>query len=758
MRTIPLIAGLLLMCTAASPIASSTELVPLLMTAQDVTDAGQVQVIVKFRRTRVQDRAPVIDDSDVASLAGRTGVALRQARRIESRLRVLEIGTLAAPGSVGAALERLRADPDVQYAELDRRRHAHALPDDTLFPGQWYLQNAVDAPSAVDAVSAWDVSTGSTGVVIAVLDTGVRYTHPDLATAGAGGRLLPGFDFVSDQKIANDGDGWDPDASDPGDWVTDGDIASLPFGSCQASDSSWHGTRVSGIIGARSNNALGVSGLGWHGWILPVRVLGKCGGFDSDITAAMLWAGGIPVDGAPANPYPARIINLSLGGGDTCPQNYQDAIDRLRMRGVLVVASVGNEGSIVETPANCAGVAGIGAIRHVGTKVGFSNLGPGVAVSAPGGNCVNVGAGEPCLYSIDTTTNLGATTPTTDTYTDQFHFNVGTSFSAPIVSGIAGLMLGVNGRLSTTQLIARLQEGAKKPFPASSDPAVPVCHVPTGSSDLQISECVCTTQTCGAGMANAQGAVQAALRPVVAIALPGNVSPGQDVVLHAGGSGAACGRVISAYAWSIVNGGATPPGIVGANTDTAVVVAPASGSFTVRLTVTDDAGRQDSADVVVTATAAATTAPSSVGAIACLAPVVAISLAPVSATVQAGGGTQAFAASVANAVDGGILWYVNDVLGGNAVAGTVSATGVYTAPASLPNPATVTVKAVPVADATRYASATVTITSPPTPGGSGGGGGGGGGGAAGPFVLLVALAACRRRRRSARAGHAAVGG
>ncbi len=744
MKTTSLIAGLLL-AIAACASTSATESVPLAVPTLDLGEDGQVRVIVKLRGTaRAQGAGPATEDPEVASIAGRTGVALRQIRRIESRLRVLDLGVLAAPGSIEPALEALRADPNVQYAELDRRRHAHAIPDDTLFPGQWYLQDAVTTPSAVDAVRAWDISTGSTGVVIAVLDTGVRLEHPDLALAGVGGRLLPGYDFITDRKIANDGDSWDLDASDPGDWVTSSEASSLPLGGCQASDSSWHGTRVSGIIAARSNNALGVSGLGWNDWILPVRVLGKCGGFDSDIVAAILWSAGIPVDGAPTNPYPARIVNLSLGGGDTCPRNYQDAIDRLRARGVLVVASVGNEGSIVEAPANCAGVAGIGAIRHAGTKVGFSNLGPAVALSAPGGNCVNVGPGEPCLYSIDTTSNLGTTTPTIDTYTSQYHINVGTSFSAPIVSGIAGLMLAANGRLSTTQLISRLREGARKPFPTSSDPTVPVCHVPTGSGDVQVSECVCTTETCGAGMANAQGAVQAALRPVAAVSVPGSVSPGQDVILRGAGSGAACGRAIGGFAWSIVNGGPTPPGIVGGNTDTAVVVAPASGSFTVRLTVTDDLGRQDAADVIVTATAALTSAPASAGAVACLPPIAAISLSPLAATVQASVGTQAFSASVANAGNGGVTWYVNDVPGGNTVFGTISPAGLYTAPASRPDPATVTVKAVPAADATRYASASLTITSAPSTGG--GGGGGGGGGAVGPFMLLlVALAACRRR-------------
>jgi serine protease len=754
MRKLIFLPGLLLVAAIGAS-AYAGGYAPAHAAATEAGDTGAVRVIVRFRsESRRPDVLATTDERDVAALASRTGVALRPTRSIQTGLRVIEVGTLAAPGSVAAALAALRADPDVQYAELDQRRHAHALPDDPLFlgqsvqSGQWYMQNDGSTPSAVDAVGAWDIVTGSTGVVIAVLDTGVRYDHPDLMLAYGGGRLLPGYDFVSDTRVANDGDGRDGDASDPGDWVTTADVGKLPFSGCQASDSSWHGTRVSGIIGARSNNSLGVSGLTWSGWILPVRVLGKCGGADSDIVSAMLWAGGVPVSGAPANPYPARIINLSLGGGTSCPQSYQDAIGQLRTRGVLVVASVGNEGSLVETPANCPGVAGIAAIRHVGTKVGFSNLGPGVALAAPGGNCVYTGVGQPCLYSIATTTNFGTQAPATNGYTDQFNFNVGTSFSAPIVAGIAGLMVAVNGRLSTSQLIARLQEGATRPFPTSSDPTVPVCHVPTSASDLQAFECVCTTQTCGAGMANANGAVQAALRPVAAVAVPAIVAPGLNLELRGSGSGAACNHSVVSYSWAIVNGGATPPGIVGASTDTATVVAPSSGSFTIRLAITDDAGRQDSADVVIGPTSAVTSAPPTAGTVACpptitvISPV-AVAISPTAATVRAGGGTRAFTATVSNAPDASVNWFVNDVPGGEVTLGTISPAGLYAAPAVVPVPATVTIKAVSVVDPTRSASATVTITSQSTKGGSGGGGG-----AADPlalFLLLLAGAALARR-------------
>ena len=154
----------------------------------------------------------------------------------------------------------------------------------------------------------------------------------------------------------------------------------------------------------------------------------------------------------------------------------RSVISQLAARGVLVVASAGNEGGPVGSPANCAGVAAVTGLRHAGTKVGFASLGPQVAVSAPGGNCVNT-SGGPCLFSIDTTYNTGTQAPGSHGYTNQTNVNVGTSFSAPIVAGIAGLMAGANGNLGSEQLIARLREGATTPFPVSADPAVPMCHI-----------------------------------------------------------------------------------------------------------------------------------------------------------------------------------------------------------------------------------------------------------------------------------------
>ena len=588
-------------------------------------DEGAQRILVKLRGTaaRTASAASSTAPDAIGALAARSHLSLMSNRHIVSGLHALRVQPQIGGQPLVETLAVLRADPAVEYAEPDQRRYAHTIPNDPLFTGEWFLQ--ANQPAAINAVGAWDVTTGSAGIVIAELDTGIRFDHPDLRNPGAN-RLLPGYDFVSADPsgqflTANDGDGRDADPSDPGDWISQSDTQTTQFKSCDVANSSWHGTRVAGILGALTNNSTGLAGITWSDWILPVRVLGKCGGYDSDIMAAMVWAAGVHVDGVPDNRYPARIINMSLGSTGSCPAGYSQVIGQLKSMGVLVVVSAGNEGGPVDAPANCSGAAGIAGLRQVGTKVGFSSLGPEIALSAPGGNCVNT-SGGPCLFSIDTTTNTGTTLPGTNTYTDQTNFDVGTSFSAPIVAGIAGLMLAVNGNLNSSQLIARLQEGATKPFPVSTDPSIPQCHVPTSETDLQTAECSCTTQVCGAGMANAQGAVAAALRPIAAIAVPASVAAGTNVILDGSGSAGACNHTIASYAWTVVSPATNPPAVQNANTASATIIAPvAPSTYTLRLTVTDDAGRSDSADVVVTSASASSTAAASAGSNACPTPI-----------------------------------------------------------------------------------------------------------------------------------------
>ena len=543
----------------------------------------------------------------VEDLGRRAGLKTRSLRRLAPGLELVELASLPAGQTLDSALARLRADPDVEFAEPDARMRPHRVPGDPGFPGQWFLQASTPGPdgptaSAVDATAAWDVTTGDPGVVVAVLDTGVRFDHPDLGRVQEGGALLPGYDFVGTEsggtaRTANDGDGWDPDPSDPGDWVSSQDRERAQFSACAVEDSSWHGTRVAGMLAGLTDNATGIAGVGWDTRILPVRVLGKCGGFTSDIITAMRWAAGLTVEGVPNNPTPARILNLSLGGEGPCSSAYQAAVDDVTARGVLVIASAGNDGSTVDQPANCRGVVSVTGVRHVGTKVGFANLGPDVTVAAPGGNCVNIGFGEPCLYSLDTTTNLGQTTPGLDGYTDRVgNINVGTSFASPIVAGIAALMHAVNGQLTVEETVERLRATAS-PFLVSADPTVPTCRIPADSGDQQLSECSCTATTCGAGLANAAAAVADAQRPVAIVSAPARADAGATIVLEGDGSAAANGRSVTAYAWTLLSGATALSAADGSRTS---FVAPGvSGDVIVRLTVTDDQGRSDVADAKI---------------------------------------------------------------------------------------------------------------------------------------------------------------
>ena len=481
--------------------------------------------------------------------------------------------------AVQDAERRVRLNPQVASVEPDVRLKRLATPNDPYYTDgiQWHLRTPAEGgAAALNLPPAWERTRGSAAQVVAVVDSGALYGHPDLA-----GKLLPGYDLISDLDTSNDGDGRDPDASDPGDWITSSEAGSGRYPLCPAEDSSWHGSFIAGEIAAATHNGLGVAGVGWDTRVQPVRVSGKCGAWLSDVVEGIRWAAGLPVSGVPTNPTPARVINVSFGGSSSCNSAYQTAIDDAGAAGSLVVVAAGNENGALTRPADCAGVLAVGAARQDGLKTYYSSYGPNVGIMAPGGP----GAADtgPRLYS---TSNAGLRGPGEHIYDSKD----GTSFASPLAAGVAALMLSVNPALTPAQLISRIQSGAR-PFPSSA--AYPTCRVGMPAS----SACNCTRETCGPGLLDAEGALRLALSPSAVIAPIGSVPAGSTVTLDGRGSAAVAGASIASYQWSQVSG--SPVGIRDAGAPVASVSLPdARGDWVFRLLVTDTLGR--SADNYVT--------------------------------------------------------------------------------------------------------------------------------------------------------------
>jgi serine protease len=405
-------------------------------------------------------------------LGANRGVALAHLRTMALGAEVVVADHPVSPEELSA----LAADPDVEYVERDDFLKTQLVPNDEFIQAEPYLGN----DAANDSIyAAWDITTGSPNTIVAVIDTGSG-SHVDLA-----GRFLPGYDMISSAAVANDGDSRDVDASDPGDWVTAADVGAAFSGlDCTVHQSTWHGTAVAGIIAANTNDKIWTAGVNWSAKILPVRVLGKCGGYFSDILDGVAWAAGLGVPGVPPNPYPAQIINLSIGGDQPCSLTGQIIIAAALANGITkaIVVAAGNDSEDVSNsePANCPGVIAVAATTTTGSRTTYTNYGAGITISAPGGNnrpTVGQGTGEIVLIDTGTTVPQGS----------GFGYYSGTSFSAPIVSGILSLVLSVAPDISADQLKQLLVSSAK-PFPAGS---------------------TCTTATCGAGIADAHAAVLA---------------------------------------------------------------------------------------------------------------------------------------------------------------------------------------------------------------------------------------------------------
>lgn len=402
----------------------------------------------------------------MSALNTAAGVRLEYVREMSGDAHVLRLPGKLPLSEVEAIAKRLMTLNDVEYAEPDYILQHTLTPNDSYYSQQWHYFDTY----GINAPAAWDITTGSSNIVVAVIDTGIL-NHTDLA-----GRTVAGYDFISDVWTANDGDGRDSYPSDPGDW-TDPNACYVGW---PGSDSSWHGTHVAGTIGAASNNSMGVAGINWVSKILPVRVLGRCGGYTSDIVDGMRWAAGLLVSGVPTNTNPAKVLNMSLGGSGSCGTTQQNAINEITSAGAAVIVAAGNDNANASNfqPASCNSVVTVAATDRGGDKASYSNYGSVVEISAPGGETSPTSSN-----GVLSTLNTGTTVPASDTYT----FYQGTSMATPHVAGVASLLLSVNPSLTPAQVQQVLQSTAKS--------------FPSGSS--------CSTSICGSGIVDAGAAVRA---------------------------------------------------------------------------------------------------------------------------------------------------------------------------------------------------------------------------------------------------------
>ncbi|MEH6419827.1 S8 family serine peptidase [Pseudomonas sp. CGJS7] len=544
---------------------------------------GYEGFIVKYRSGSAQRRdsravADALRQSLRAKIAGRL-LQIKHVRRLPLGSDLVRAEQSLNRTDAETLMRQLAADPNVESVQLNRL-WTHAMePNDPRYPQQWHYFG----PNGARVNTAWDRASGA-GTVVAVVDTGIT---PQVELSAAN-NLLPGYDFVSSAQRGRDGNARDNDPNDEGDWFAAGEC-----GQAQGRNSTWHGTHVAGTVAAATNDGVGVAGVARGARVVPVRVLGMCGGSTVDIADGILWAAGIHVDGVPDNPNPAEIINLSLGGltEDGCDATYQDAIDRAVATGATVVVAAGNSNVNVSrfTPANCRNVVAVAATDQNGDRAFYSNYGATLDIAAPGGeNCspqnrflaLNQSPVGTCVRQHDeqgvwSLGNAGLQRQGAATFTSMS----GTSMAAPHVAGVVALMQSAVVRpLSPAQVEQALKDSSR---------AIAAANCPGG---------------CGVGLLDANAAVAEAIR--IGGGVGGNLAPKADFTVQVAGLTATFadastdsdGAIVS-RSWNFGDGSAVSSAV---NPSHAYA---AAGTYQVALTVTDNTGASHTKTVPVTVAA-----------------------------------------------------------------------------------------------------------------------------------------------------------
>lgn len=465
LTALPLVAGLTIVPAAAQDVHERLGgKNPTIQRAQSQLGAEQqdaTQFIVHW-----QESSSALDDAEKLSILndifkdfGTEGEKLRESA---TGGWVVSFSTPVESEMVPALQQELKAKDEIEDAYIDMLMSPAAAPNDPDYDKQWPLHahDRHPAGSYAKVEEAWDLGYLGDSQNIAIVDSGIT-EHPDLDS-----KVLPGYDMITNDRTAGDtSPGRDDDPRDTGDGYG---IGFCPNDPNNSRNSSWHGTHVAGIAAAATNNGAGVAGTAPNAGLLPVRAMGKCGGYASDIADSVLWAVGGSVPGIPDNPNPAKVVNMSIAGRQKCVPEYQKALKTASEKGAIVVVAAGNANTWTDDyqPANCNSDAlvVVGATGPEGYRAEYSNYGDHITIGAPGGNSGIIFEGttgtlvgyeeQNMFYSTLNSGQISAGAP-------SYGFDEGTSMASPLVAGVVAMMKDANPDLTGPEVREILQSTAQ---------------------------------------------------------------------------------------------------------------------------------------------------------------------------------------------------------------------------------------------------------------------------------------------------------